>query len=32
MFDNAHSVALALIVTGIILISSKWFLNKKSNL
>ena len=32
MFDNAHSVALALIVTGIILISSKWFLNKKSDL
>jgi len=32
MFDNAHSVALAFIVTGIILISSKWFLNKKSNL
>ena len=32
MFDNAHSVALALIVTGIILIFSKWFLNKKSDL
>ena len=32
MFDNSHSVALALIVTGIILISSKWFLNKKSDL
>jgi len=32
MFDNAHSVALALIVTGIILIISKWFLNKKSDL
>ena len=32
MFDNAHSVALALIVTGIVLISSKWFLNKKSDL
>ena len=32
MFDNAHFVALALIVTGIILISSKWFLNKKSDL
>ena len=32
MFDNVHSVALALIVTGIILISSKWFLNKKSDL
>ena len=32
MFDNAHSVALALIVTGIILIFSKWFSNKKSNL
>ena len=32
MFDNTHTVALALIVTGIILISSKWFLNKKSDL
>ena len=32
MFDNVHFVALALIVTGIILISSKWFLNKKSDL
>ena len=32
MFDNAHSVALALIITGIILIFSKWFLNKKSDL
>ena len=32
MFDNTHTVALAFIVTGIILISSKWFLNKKSNL
>ena len=32
MFDNAHSVALGLIVTGIILISSKWFLNKKLDL
>ena len=32
MFDNSHSVALALIVTGIVLISSKWFLNKKSDL
>ena len=32
MFDNVHSVALALIVTGIILIFSKWFLNKKSDL
>ena len=32
MFDNTHAVALALIVTGIILISSKWFLNKNSDL
>ena len=32
MFDNIHSVALALIVTGIILVSSKWFLNKKTDL
>ena len=32
MFDNAHSVALALIITGIILVFSKWFLNKKSDL
>ena len=32
MFDNTYTVALALIVTGIILISSKWFLNKKSDL
>jgi len=32
MFDNAHSVALALIVTGIILIISKWFFNKKSDM
>ncbi len=32
MFDNVHSVALALMVTGIILISSKWFLNTKSDL
>ena len=32
MFDNAYSVALALIITGIILIFSKWFLNKKSDL
>jgi len=32
MFDNAHSVALALIITGIILIFSKWFLNKKLDL
>ena len=32
MFDNAHSVALALIITGILLIFSKWFLNKKSDL
>ena len=32
MFDNVHFVALALIVTGIILISSKWFLNQKSDL
>ena len=32
MFDNTHTVALALIVTGIVLISSKWFLNKKSDL
>ena len=32
MFDNAHSVALALIITGIILIFSKWFSKKKSDL
>ena len=32
MFDNVHSVALAMIVTGIVLISSKWFLNNKSDL